>query len=108
MMADGHYRRFLCRGVPLRDEGGRILRWYGTNTDVEEAKRADEALQRSQADLAEAQRLSGTASFGWNISNGTIFWSTETFRIFQCKPPIHPTLWHVPPPPHPHALPLAP
>ncbi len=92
MMADGHYRRFLCRGVPFRDEGGRILRWYGTNTDVEEAKRADEALQRSQAYLAEAQRLSGTGSFGWNISNGTIFWSTETFRIFQCEPDIQPTL----------------
>jgi len=92
LMADGHYRQFLCRGVPLRDEEGRILRWYGTNTDIEEAKRADEALRRSQAYLAEAQRLSGTGSFGWNIPSGVIFWSIETFRIFEYEPSTRPTL----------------
>jgi two-component sensor histidine kinase len=41
------------------------------------------AEQRSEAYLAEAQRLSQTGSFGWNISSGEILWSEETFRIFQ-------------------------
>jgi two-component system, LuxR family, sensor kinase FixL len=48
--ADGAYRWFLIRGVPLRDELGTIVKWYGTNTDVEDRKRAEEAL-REQASL---------------------------------------------------------
>ncbi|MEY2562219.1 MAG: hypothetical protein QOH88_412 [Verrucomicrobiota bacterium] len=42
--ADGTYRWFLSLGVPLRDADGRIVRWYGTNTDIEDRKRAEEAL----------------------------------------------------------------
>jgi PAS domain S-box-containing protein len=42
--ADGAYRWFLCRAVPLRNGEGKILRWYGTNTDIEDRKRAEAAL----------------------------------------------------------------
>ena len=45
---DGTYRWFLSLGVPLRDAEGRIVRWYGTNTDIEERKRAEEALRKSE------------------------------------------------------------
>src|SRR5271166_5041528 len=55
---DGGYRWFLVRDNPLRDEQGRILRWYGTRTDIEDRKRAEEALRRSEAYLSESQRLS--------------------------------------------------
>jgi len=48
-----------------------------------ELKRAQQAHQRSEAYLAAAQRLSRTGSFGWNPSNGEIYWSDETFRIFE-------------------------
>ncbi|MEY2604763.1 MAG: hypothetical protein QOH31_2558, partial [Verrucomicrobiota bacterium] len=41
------------------------------------------AERRSEAYLAEAQRLSHTGSFGWRVSTGEIIWSEETFRIFQ-------------------------
>jgi len=51
-----------------------------------ERKRAQEAHRRSEAYLAEAQRLSRTGSFGWDLSSGEIYWSDETFRIFQCEP----------------------
>ena len=44
--ADGCYRWFLIQAEPLRDSGGRIIRWYGTNTDVEELKLAQEELQK--------------------------------------------------------------
>ncbi|UVK38859.1 AAA family ATPase [Mesorhizobium sp. AR10] len=47
-----------------------------------ERKRAEEELRRSEAYLAEAQRLSRTGSFGWNIATGEVIWSDETFRIF--------------------------
>jgi len=42
--ADGAYRRFLLRTVPLRDEAGNIVRWYATGYDIEELKRAQDAL----------------------------------------------------------------
>jgi DNA-binding NtrC family response regulator len=51
-----------------------------------ERKRAEDALRRSECYLAEAQRLSCTGSFGWRVSSGEIYWSDETFRIFQCGP----------------------
>ena len=54
---DGQYRWFLIRDNPLRDEQGRILRWYGTRTDIEERKRAEEALLKAQADLAHVTRI---------------------------------------------------
>ena len=46
--ADGEYRWFLNRTVPLRDEQGKIVKWYGTATDIEDRKRAEEALRESE------------------------------------------------------------
>src|SRR5882672_46783 len=48
--------------------------------------RAEKALRQSEAYLAEAQRLSRTGSFGWDVSSGEIYWSQETFRIFGYEP----------------------
>ncbi|WP_051979436.1 hybrid sensor histidine kinase/response regulator [Edaphobacter aggregans] len=48
--ADGEYRWFLVQGMPLRDEQGKILNWYGIVTDIEDRKRAEETL-REQANL---------------------------------------------------------
>jgi formate hydrogenlyase transcriptional activator len=47
---------------------------------------AQEALRRSEAYLAEAQKLSHTGSFGWHVSSGEIYWSQETFGIFGYEP----------------------
>jgi len=55
--ADGKYRWFLARGVPLRDSKGHIVRWYGTNTDIEDRKQAEAALQEAQANLARVTRV---------------------------------------------------
>jgi PAS domain S-box-containing protein len=57
-----------------------------------ERKQADEKLRRNQAYLAEAQRLSHTGSFGWDISSGEIYWSPETFRIFEVAPTARVTI----------------
>lgn len=56
-----------------------------------ERRRAESALRRSEAYLAEAQRLSGTGSFGWKIASGEIFWSEETYRILMVDRAIKPT-----------------
>ena len=57
-----------------------------------ERQRAEEGLRRSEAYLNEAQRLSHTGSFGWNPSSGKIYWTEETFRIFEYDPSSTPTL----------------
>jgi signal transduction histidine kinase/CheY-like chemotaxis protein len=60
--------------------------------DRAERNRAQEALRRSEAYLAAAQRISHTGSFGWSVSTGELFWSEETFRIFQHDRMMAPTV----------------
>ena len=54
--ANGEYRRSLIRTVPLRDEQGSIVKWYGTSIDIEDRKRAEDALLRSAAELQALSR----------------------------------------------------
>ena len=65
--ADGEYRWFLVRAVPLRDAHGKIVKWYGTSTDIEDRKRAEQL----QADLAHINRVTTmgelTASFAHEL-----------------------------------------
>jgi PAS domain S-box-containing protein len=79
---DGAYRWFLTRAEPFRDETGKIRRWYGTSIDIEERKRGEEQLRRSEEFLAEGQRLSRTGTFWWRLETGEIRWSEELFHIF--------------------------
>ena len=51
--ADGEYRWFMTRAVPLRDKHGKIVKWYGTATDIEDRKRAEQL----QADFAHLNRV---------------------------------------------------
>jgi PAS domain S-box-containing protein len=89
---DGSYRWLLIRNMPLRDERGNIVNWYGTSIDIEERRQAEDALRQSEAFLSEAQRLSKTGSFSWRVSTGEIVWSEETFRIFQYDRTTKPTV----------------
>src|SRR4029077_250593 len=50
---DGEYRWFLFRGSPLLDASGQVVKWYGTNTDLEDRKRAEEVLQSNERSLRE-------------------------------------------------------
>jgi PAS domain S-box-containing protein len=59
---------------------------------IEDQKRIESALLHSEMYLNEAQKLSRTGSFGWNISSGEIHWSDENFRIFQCVRTAKPTV----------------
>ena len=84
--SEGEYRWFLSRLEPLRASDGTLLYWIGINLDIDDRKRAEEALRRNEHLQAEAQRLSHTGSFGWNVSSDEHFWSGETFRIFEFDP----------------------
>ena len=70
--SDGEYRWFLTRANPLRDKTGRIVKWYGTNIDIENLKRTEGRLRQSEAYLAEAQRLSHTGTWAFNRDNDAI------------------------------------
>ena len=65
------------------------------NETVQELRKTNEALSKSEAYLAEAQTLSHTGSFGWNVSTGELLWSEESFRIFGYDRGLKPTLQHV-------------
>src|SRR5882672_7543341 len=81
--ADGEYRWFLTRANPLRDKTGRIVKWYGTNIDIEYLKRTERRLRQSEANLAEAQRLSHTGSWALNpAATKILYWSEECYRIW--------------------------
>jgi len=83
---DGTYRWFLFRANPLRDESGSIVKWYGINFDIEDRKRAEEALRSSEAYLAEAQRLSHTGSWASNLGTDVRYWSEECYRVLGFDP----------------------
>ncbi len=72
-------------------ESERHLRRAHDELETKVAERTAE-LRRSEAYLAEAQRLSHAGSFGWDVSSGQLYWSEETFRIYECDRFIAPTI----------------
>src|SRR5712664_3929867 len=84
----------------LRDEAGNE-EVVGAIMDITERRVTEEAIRRSEAYLAEAQRISHTGSFGCKASSGEMFWSEETFRIFgydrDAKPAVEAILERVHP-----------
>jgi PAS domain S-box-containing protein len=78
-------------GEPVYEEG-LVTRYVGSTLDITEQERLTQELQRREAHLAQAQALSRTGSFGWNVSTGDLYWSDETFRILEYKQTVKPTL----------------
>jgi PAS domain S-box-containing protein len=88
--ADGTYRWWLVRGVPSKDTGGTILKWFGTCTDVHDMKVAELEISRSNrelelagARLLAAQRLAKMGSWETDLTTMSASWSDETRRIFE-------------------------
>src|SRR5712672_1502079 len=85
--ADGEFRWHHTRGEPMRDLEGRIIQWYGLTIDADEAKKAEERLRRSEAYLAEAQRISHTGSYAFSlVTRKLLYWSEECYRIWGFDP----------------------
>lgn len=97
---DGEYRWFLIRINPLRDADGRVVRWYGTRSDIHEQKRAEEALRvdiearkqveaklrENEAHLLEIQALTRTGSWRLNARSGKVSVSPEVLRRYGVRP----------------------
>jgi PAS domain S-box-containing protein len=79
---DGEYRWFLLRANPLRNADGRIVKWYGINTDIQDRKQAEAELRRAYDSYADAEQLSKTGNFTADIVADTHIWSEELYRIF--------------------------
>lgn len=95
--ADGAYRWWLVRAVPLRDAADHIVKWFGTCTDIDDLKQVQEELslanreqQQLTAQLAieksrlvAAQAVAKVGSWETDVSTGNVKWSDETHRIFE-------------------------
>jgi PAS domain S-box-containing protein len=97
--ADGSYRWFLMRGMPLRDASGRIVKWFGTCTDIDDLKRGEETLRKlneeleqrveertaklreSEQRLALALRASHEGVWDWNVETGAVWYSSRHMEM---------------------------
>src|SRR6266849_5367634 len=82
----GDIIHFDGTSVARLSASGEFLSSLCTLRDVTERKQAEDKLRRSEAFLAEGQRISHTGSWSWNVSSGKVAWSEEHFRIFGFDP----------------------
>ncbi|HEX2254672.1 MAG TPA: PAS domain S-box protein [Thermoanaerobaculia bacterium] len=84
--ADGAFRPFLTRINPLRDDDGRILYWFGTNTDITELRQAREALATSEERLRLALDAGRMGVWDWNVRTGELQWSDSLEPLHGLAP----------------------
>jgi PAS domain S-box-containing protein len=89
---DGSIHWLAANGQMFFDDVGRPLRIVGFTGEITPRKLVEEELRRSETYLAKAQRLSQTGSFGWSLTSGELFWSEETFQIFEYDRSTKPTV----------------
>ena len=81
--ADGAYRWWLVRGVPLRDASGMILKWFGTCTDIEDIKQTAEALRHTQALLANAEKIGRVGGWEIDVQTRQTTWTEAVYDIHE-------------------------
>src|ERR1700737_1406239 len=79
LLPDGTIKYVHTVGHPVLNATGDLMEFVGGATDITERRRAEEALRRSEGYLAQAQRLTQSGSWAWNVRTGDRFWSQETF-----------------------------
>jgi PAS domain S-box-containing protein len=84
--ADGEYRLMLLRKVPLRDEAGSIVKWYGSATDIEDRRRAEKELKSSEAKHRVIVEAASDAVISMDESGSILLANPSTARIFGYDP----------------------
>ncbi len=83
---DGTYRWYIARAVPIRDDAGAIVRWIGTNTDIDEQKQAVQALRESERRLQLSQNAAGIAALELDIATGNVVGSEGFWDLWGLSP----------------------
>ncbi len=86
LLPDGTVKYTHTVGHPVLNASGDVEQFVCTMMDITARKQAEEALRRSEGYLAQAQRLTQSGSWAWNVHTDVRFWSQETFRIFEYDP----------------------
>jgi len=84
--ADGLFRPFLTRVMPVKDAEGRVARWFGTSTDITELRDAQESLRSSEERLRLAQWAAHIGTFDLNLRTGVDIWPPETEALYGLPP----------------------
>ena len=80
---DGTFRNFLTRVLPIKDSEGRLVRWFGTNTDVDELKRIEQSLRVTQARLESTLEAGSIGTWTWDIASDRLIADEFTARMFS-------------------------
>jgi PAS domain S-box-containing protein len=104
--ADGVYRWFRSEALPVRDAGGNVVGWSVLMTDIDDRKRAQEKLRRSEALLAQVQSVSLTGGFSWRVDTDDFTFSEEAYRVFEFEKDAPVTLQQIASRVHPEDIPL--
>jgi formate hydrogenlyase transcriptional activator len=89
-VADGTYRWFQSRALPLRDQRGEIVRWYGADTDIEDLKRAEEILAEHARQLKQVIDLNPLHMFIWEADASVSYGNRASQDYFGPIPPMPP------------------
>src|SRR3984957_4243663 len=81
--ADGTFRNFLTRVQPINDSEGRLVQWFGTNTDVDQLKRIEQSLRVAQARLESTLEASSVGTWTWDIASDRLIADEFTARMFS-------------------------
>jgi PAS domain S-box-containing protein len=103
---DGSLHWLSTNGQMFFDDQGKPFRMVGFTADVTRRKLAEEDLRRSEAFLAEAQRLTSIGSFSWRVGTDDITWSDQVYHIFDLDPAVPITLELIRTLIHPEDIPL--
>jgi PAS domain S-box-containing protein len=81
--ADGTFRWFLTRVLPVFDSHGKLTRWFGTNTDIDDFKKAQTALEESEERLSLATESAFIGTWSWHLKDNGLYWSNLMKSIFD-------------------------
>jgi len=83
---DGHLRTLETSGVPIFDEQGEFCGYRGVDRDITVRKQKEKSIALSKHHLIESQRIARLGHWDWNITEETLYWSDEIYRIFGLDP----------------------
>lgn len=83
-MADGSIRWHLSRGIPRRDPAGKIVKWYGTATDIHDFRVAQEAARRNEERYRLVARATNDVIWDWDLRTGRIEWGEASLERLGC------------------------